>query len=213
MTKGGKIMAFINNTPMVVGGGSGGGSQYKLVKKAVKCDVTFNNGDFILTPQTNDLFTNLYQYLCDADGSVGYYCAPAGMWMLNISDSASSGHVYGLLPTCPFGQFVQDSPLHINFASNEDYIDTSDYWKSIHAYDAQIPYMQNYIKINAERLVIRIDSRNTKSASTKSTSTSSVSKAPAAPVVPSILRDEKHFASSTSLSAYLTFLAIEAVQN
>ena len=203
-------MAFINNTPMVVGGGSGGGSQYKLVKKAVKCDVTFNNGDFILTPQTNDLFTNLYNYLCDANGLVGYYCAPAGMWMLNITDGG--GVFYGLLPICPFGQFVKESPLHINFASNEDYNDTSNQWISIHAYDAQIPYMQNYIKINSGKLVKRIDST-----STKSTSTSSVMKAPAAPaapVLPSIVRTEKDFASSTtSLVAYLTFLAIEAVQN
>ena len=205
-------MAFINNTPMIMGGGSGGGSQYKLVKKAVKCDVTFNNGDFILTPQTNDLFTNLYQYLCDANGLVGYYCVPAGMWMLNISNGG--GVIYGLLPVCPFGQLVQDSPLHINFASNEDYNDTSDQWTSIHAYDAQIPFMRNYIKINAGRLVHRIDSTSTKSTSTKSTSTSSVVKAPAAPVLPSIVRNEKDFATSTtSLYAYLTFLAIEAVQN
>ena len=206
-------MAFINNTPMIVGGGSGGGSQYKLVKKAVKCDVTFNNGDFILTPQTNDLFTNLYNYLCDANGLVGYYCAPAGMWMLNISDSIDD-KVFGLLPICPFGQFVKDGPLHINFASNEDYNDTDNQWTSIHAYDAQIPYMQNYIKINAGKLVKRIDSTSAKSTSAKSTSTSSVPKAPAAPVLPSIVRTEKGFASSTtSLSAYLTFLAIEAVQN
>ena len=198
---------------MVMGGGSGGGSQYKLVKKAVKCDVTFNNGDFILTPQTNDLFTNLYNYVCGNNGQVGYYCAPAGMWMLNITDG-SGGVFYGLLPICPFGQLVKDSPLHINFASNEDYNDTSNQWISIHAYDAQIPYMQNYIKINSGRLVKRIDSTSTKSTSTKSTSTSSVPKAPAAPVLPSIVRTEKGFASSTtSLSAYLTFLAIEAVQN
>ena len=207
-------MAFINNTPMVMGGGSGGGSQYKLVKKAVKCDVTFNNGDFILTPQTNDLFTNLYKYVCDVNNLVGYYCSPAGMWMLNISDSVSGGLFYGLLPVCPFGQFVKDSPLHINFASNEDYNAATEAWTSIHAYDAQIPYMRNYIKINSGRLKKRIDSIGTKSTSAKSTSTSSVPKAPAAPVLPSIVRTEKDFASSTtSLSAYLTFLAIEAVQN
>ena len=203
-------MAIIKNTPTIVGGGSGGGSQYKLVKKAVKCDVTFNNGDFILTPQTNDLFTNLYKYLCDVNGLVGHYCAPAGMWMLNITDGG--GVFYGLLPICPFGQFVKDGPLHINFASNDDYNDTSNQWTSIHAYDAQIPYMQNYIKINSGKLVKRIDS-----ISAKSTSTSSVMKAPAAPaapVQPSLVRNEKGFASSTtSLSAYLTFLAIEEVQN
>ena len=205
-------MAFINNTPTIVGGGSGGGSQYKLVKKAVKCDVTFNNGDFILTPRTNDLFTNLYQYLYDADGSVGFYCAPAGMWMLNISNGG--GVVYGLLPVCPFGKFVKEEPLHINFASNEDYDAATDAWTSIHAYDAQIPYMRNYIKINSGRLVKRIDSIGTKSTSAKSTSTSSVPKAPAAPVQPSLVRNEKDFASSTtSLGAYLTFLVIEAVQN
>ena len=205
-------MAFIDNTPMIMGGGSGGGSQYKLVKKAVMCDVTFNNGDFILTPQTNDLFTNLYKYLCDVNGLVGYYCAPAGMWMLNITDGGEV--IYGLLPICPFGQFIKDSPLHINFASNEDYNDTSNQWTSIHAYDAQIPYMQNYIKINSGKLVKRIDSISTKSTSTKSTSTSSVPKAPAAPVLPSIVRQESSFTSSTTgLGAYLTFLAIEAVQN
>ena len=190
-------MAFINNTPMIMGGGSGGGSQYKLVKKAVKCDVTFNNGDFILTPQTNDLFTNLYQYLCDADGSVGFYCAPAGMWMLNISNGG--GVVYGLLPVCPFGKFVKEEPLHINFASNEDYDPATEVWTSIHAYDAQIPYMRNYIKINSGRLKKRIDS------------TGSAAKAP---VQPSIVRNEKDFATSTtSLYASLIFLAIEAVQN
>ena len=192
-------MAIINNTPMIVGGGSGGGSQYKLVKKAVKCDVTFSNGDFTLTPQTNDLFTNLYQYLCDADGSVGFYCAPAGMWMLNISNGG--GVVYGLLPVCPFGKFVKEEPLHIDFASNDDYDAATDTWTSIHAYDAQIPYMRNYIKINAGKLVKRIDSTSMKSA-TK------------APVLPSLVRDEKNFATSTtSLYAFLTFLAIEAVQN
>ena len=212
-------MAIIKNTPTIVGGGSGGGSQYKLVKKAVKCDVTFNSGEFIVTPQTNDLFTNLYQYLCDFNGQVGYYCAPAGMWMLNIADRSSSEVFYGLQPICPFGKLVKDAPLHINFASNEDYNAKSDAWTSFHAYDAQIPYMQNYIKINAGKLVKRIDSTSTKSTSTKSTSTSSTStssvvKAPAAPVLPSIVRNEKDFASSTtSLSAYLTFLAIEAVQN
>ena len=206
-------MAFINNTPMVMGGGSGGGSQYKLVKKAVKCDVTFNNGDFILTPQTNDLFTNLYQYLCGNNAQVGYYCAPAGMWMLNITNGVG-GIFYGLLPTCPFGQFVKDSPLHINFASNEDYNAEYDQWTSIRAYDAQIPYMQNYIKINAGKLVKRTESTSMKSTSTKSTSTSSVPKAPAAPALPSVVRNEKDFATSTtSLGAYLTFLAIEAVQN
>ena len=205
-------MAIIKNTPTIVGGGSGGGSQYKLVKKAVKCDVTFNNGDFILTPQTNDLFTNLYQYLCDADGSVGFYCAPAGMWMLNISNGG--GVVYGLLPVCPFGKFVKEEPLHINFASNEDYDAATEAWTSIHAYDAQIPYMRNYIKINSGRLKKRIDSIGTKSTSAKSTSASSVPKAPAAPVLPSIVRNEKDFATSTtSLYASLTFLAIEAVQN
>ena len=197
---------------MIMGGNSGGGSQYKLVKKAVKCDVTFNNGDFIFTPQTNDLFTNLYQYLCDVNGLVGYYCAPAGMWMLNITNGG--GVFYGLLPICPFGQFVKDVPLHINFASNEDYNAATEAWTSIHAYDAQIPYMHNYIKINAGRLKKRIDSIGTKSTSAKSTSTSSVPKVPAAPVQPSIVRNEKDFATSTtSLSAYLTFLAIEAVQN
>ena len=190
-------MALIKNTPTIVGGGSGGGSQYKLVKKAVMCDVTFNNGDFILTPQTNDLFTNLYNYVCGNNGQVGYYCAPAGMWMLNITDGG--GVFYGLLPICPFGQLVKDSPLHINFASNEDYNAASNQWTSIHAYDAQIPYMQNYIKINAGKLVKRIDS------------TGSAAKAP---VQPSLVRNEKDFASSTtSLVAYLTFLAIEAVQN
>ena len=190
-------MAFINNTPMIMGGGSGGGSQYKLVKKAVMCDVTFNNGDFILTPQTNDLFTNLYKYVCDNNGQVGYYCAPAGMWMLNITDGG--GVYYGLLPICPFGQFIKDSPLQINFATNEDYNAASGEWTSIHAYDAQIPYMQNYIKINAAKLVKRIDSMGS---------------AAKAPVQPSIMRQESNFASSTSsLRAYLTFLAIEAVQN
>ena len=207
-------MAFINNTPMLMGGSSGGGSQYKLVKKAVMCDVTFNNGDFILTPQTNDLFTNLYNYVCGNNGQVGYYCAPAGMWMLNIADGAG-GVFYGLLPICPFGKFVKDEPLHINFASNEDYNDTSNQWISIHAYDAQIPYMQNYIKINSGKLVKRIDSIGTKSISTSSVMKAPAAPAaPAAPVLPSIVRDEKDFASSTtSLYAYLTFLAIEAVQN
>ena len=204
-------MAFINNTPMIVGGGSGGGSQYKLVKKAVKCDVTFNNGDFILTPQTNNLFTNLYEYLYGNNALVGYYCFPAGMWMLNISVPRDD-KVFGLLPVCPFGQFVKDSPLHINFASNEDYSAASSTWTSIHAYDAQIPYMQNYIKINAAKLVKRTDSTSTSSKSTSSTSTSSVTKAPAAPVLPSIVRQESSFTSSTTgLLAYLTFLAIEAV--
>ena len=119
------------------------------------------------------------------------------MWMLNITDGG--GVFYGLLPICPFGKFVKDEPLHINFASNEDYSAASSAWTSIHAYDAQIPYMQNYIKINAGKLVMRIDS------------TGSAAKAP---VQPSIVRNEKNFASSTtSLSAYLTFLAIEAVQN
>ena len=205
-------MAFINNTPMLMGGSSGGGSQYKLVKKAVKCDVTFNNGDSILTPQTNDLFTNLYNYVCGANNQVGYYCAPAGMWMLNISNGG--GVIYGLLPTCPFGQLVKDGPLHINFASNEDYNAEYDQWTSIHAYDAQIPFMRNYIKINAGRLVKRTETTSMKSTSTKSTSTSSVPKAPSAPALPSVVRNEKDFATSTtSLSAYLTFLAIEAVQN
>ena len=206
-------MAIIKNTPTIVGGGSGGGSQYKLVKKAVMCDVTFNNGDFILTPQTNDLFTNLYQYVCDANNQVGYYCAPAGMWMLNITNG-SGGIFYGLLPTCPFGQLVKDGPLHINFASNEDYNAEYDQWTSIRAYDAQIPYMRNYIKINAAKLVKRTETTSMKSTSTKSTSTSSVPKAPAAPTLPSVVRNEKDFATSTtSLGAYLTFLAIEAVQN
>ena len=206
-------MAIIKNTPTIVGSGSGGGSQYKLVKKAVICDVTFNNGDFILTPQTNDLFTNLYQYLCDADGSVGYYCAPAGMWMLNIANG-SGGVFYGLLPTCPFGKLVKEEPLHINFASNDGYNAEYDEWTSIRAYDAQIPYMRNYIKINSGRLKKRTESTSMKGTSTKSTSTSSVVKAPAAPVLPSVVRNEKDFATSTtSLYAYLTFLAIEEVQN
>ena len=206
-------MAFINNTPMIMGGGSGGGSQYKLVKKAVKCDVTYNNGDFILTPQTNNLFTNLYEYLYGNNALVGYYCAPAGMWMLNISVPRDD-KVFGLLPVCPFGQFVNGSPLHINFASNEDYSASSSAWTSIHAYDAQIPYMQNYIKINAEKRVKRIDSTSKSGTSTSSTSTSSVTKAPAAPVLPSIVRQESSFTSSTTgLLAYLTFLAIEALQN
>ena len=204
-------MAFINNTPMIMGGISGGGNQYKLVKKAVNCVITYNNGDFILTPQTNNLFTNLYEYLYGNNAQVGYYCAPAGMWMLNIGFNGDD-KVFGLLPVCPFGQFVKESPLHINFATNEDYNATSGEWTSIHAYDAQIPYMQNYIKINAAKLVKRSDRK-----STSSKSTSSVMKAaaaPAAPVLPSIVRQESDCASSTAgLRAYLTFLAIEAVQN
>ena len=206
-------MAIIKNTPTIVGGGSGGGNQYKLVKKAVNCVITYNNGDFILTPQTNNLFTNLYEYLYGNNGQVGYYCAPAGMWMLNIGFNGDD-KVFGLLPVCPFGQFVKESPLHINFATNEDYNAASGVWTSIHAYDAQIPYMQNYIKINAAKLVKRMDSTSKSSTSTSSTSTSSVTKAPAAPVLPSIVRQESSFTSSTTgLLAYLTFLAIEAVQN
>ena len=35
-------MAFINNTPMIVGGGSGGGKTYQLVKKTVRCTVSYD---------------------------------------------------------------------------------------------------------------------------------------------------------------------------
>ena len=35
-------MAIIKNTPTIVGGSSGGGKTYQLVKKTVRCEIAYN---------------------------------------------------------------------------------------------------------------------------------------------------------------------------
>lgn len=104
-------MAFINNTPMIVGGGTPtptpSGKKYKLKMKNIPCSVTISGGKLTITPNTNTEFKNFYNWLRE-------FPVPRP-FILMIKQGNTTN--YGMHPSYPVGRFEQGAPIQLSFSS------------------------------------------------------------------------------------------------
>lgn len=109
-------MAFINNTPMVVGGGTPTPTtkKYKIGMKAISCTVTRSGPNLTITPEANTEFTNFYNWLRT------YLYVPRP-FVLTMRQSGVSNGTYGMYPSYPIGSLEKDSPIQLSFSSGISY--------------------------------------------------------------------------------------------
>ena len=109
-------MAFINNTPMIVGGGTPTPTtkKYKIGMKAISCTVTRSGPNLTITPEANTEFTNLHSWLYT------YFSVPRP-FLLMLARGNKGNEIYGMHPSYPIGKFDKDSPIQLSFSSGLSY--------------------------------------------------------------------------------------------
>ena len=109
-------MAFINNTPMVVGGGTPTPTtkKYKIGMKAISCTVTRSGPNLTITPEANTEFTNFHSWLYI------YFSVPRP-FVLMLAQGNSGNEFYGMNPSYPIGKFDNTSPIQLSFSSGLSY--------------------------------------------------------------------------------------------
>ena len=111
-------MAFINNTPMIVGGGTptptSTTKKYKIGMKAITCTVTRSGPNLTITPEANTEFTNFHSWLYT------YFSVPRP-FLLMLSRGNSGNEFYGMNPSYPIGKFVNGAPIQLSFSSGLSY--------------------------------------------------------------------------------------------
>ena len=109
-------MAFINNTPMIVGGGTPTPTtkKYKIGMKAISCTVTRSGPNLTITPETNTEFTNFHSWLYT------YFSVPRP-FVLMLSRGNTGNEFYGMNPSYPIGNFHNDSSIQLSFSSGLSY--------------------------------------------------------------------------------------------
>ena len=109
-------MAFINNTPMVVGGGTPTPTtkKYKIGMKAISCTVTRSGPNLTITPEANTEFTNFHSWLYT------YFSVPRP-FLLMLARGNKGNEIYGMNPSYPIGNFVNGSPIQLSFSSGLSY--------------------------------------------------------------------------------------------
>ena len=119
-------MAFINNTPMVIGGGTSGGKKYKLKRVDIPTTIVNSTGTIHVDVQPNEYMTNFSQWLWENS------CP--GMWELIVTTMKGSavGEQYGLTPSYPIKDvFSLGTNVRINFATNESYDPKNEAYESV----------------------------------------------------------------------------------
>ena len=109
-------MAFINNTPMIVGGGTPTPTtkKYKIWMKSISCTVTRSDANLTITPAANTEFTNFHQWLYAA------FNVPRP-FVLMLSKGNPANEFYGMNPSYPIGNFHNDSSIQLSFSSGLSY--------------------------------------------------------------------------------------------
>ena len=109
-------MAFINNTPMIVGGGTPTPTtkKYKIGMKAISCTVTRSGSNLTITPAANTEFTNFHVWLFT------YFSVPRP-FVLMLARGNKGNEIYGMNPSYPIGKFDKDSPIQLSFSSGLSY--------------------------------------------------------------------------------------------
>lgn len=109
-------MAFINNTPMIVGGGTPTPTtkKYKIGMKALSCTVTRSGPNLTITPEANTEFTNFHSWLYT------YFSVPRP-FVLMLSRGDKGNEFYGMNPSYPIGKFDNVSPIQLSFSSGLSY--------------------------------------------------------------------------------------------
>ena len=148
-------MAFINNTPMVMGGGTPTPTtkKYKIGMKAISCTVTRSGATLTITPEANTEFTNFYSWLYT------YFSVPRP-FVLMLSKGNKGNEIYGMYPSYPIGYFVKDAPIQLSFSSGKSYDAPSDYTKQIVIVNATVS--SNAIVISNEDIYLEINEITTK---------------------------------------------------
>lgn len=145
-------MAFINNTPMIVGGGSGGGKSYELVvaRVAVTSDVS---GGLRVCEVPADVYSpsvNFAMWL--------YERALPGRWRLIITD-IDTGEAISLTPCYPlydkhWSGSVSDTGIATHqmvFSSETSYDMKTGYYTTTRLYEVEVK--QNTFAFYNDRLV------------------------------------------------------------
>ena len=126
-------MAFINNTPMIVGGGmpTTTTKKYKIWMKSISCTVTRSDANLTITPAANTEFTNFHQWLYAA------FNVPRP-FVLMLSKGNPANEFYGMNPSYPIGKFNKDSPIKLSFSSGISYDAPTDQTTQIVIRDATV---------------------------------------------------------------------------
>ena len=145
-------MAFINNTPMIVGGGTPTPTtkKYKIGMKAISCTVTRSGPNLTITPNANTEFTNFYNWLRE-------FPAPRPFILIIKQGNTTN---YGMNPSYPIGMFVKDAPIQLSFSSGKSYDAPSDYTKQIVIVNATVS--ANAIVVLNQNIYLEITEISTK---------------------------------------------------
>ena len=146
-------MAFINNTPMVMGGGgSSSGKKYKLKRVDIPTTIVNSTGTIHVDVQPNEYMTNFWQWLWEKS------CP--GMWELIVTTIKGSavGEQYGLTPSYPIkGVFSLGTNVRINFATNESYDPKNNAYESVVLNNAVVLAASNRLSFDLTDLSYRKD--------------------------------------------------------
>lgn len=147
-------MAFINNTPMIVGGGTPTPTtkKYKLKKVDIPTAIINSTGTIHVDVQPNEYMTNFCQWLWENS------CP--GMWELIVTtiDGSAPKEQYGLTPSYPInGIFSLETNAKINFATNESYDVKSGAYESVVLNNAQVTARSNRLTFELSNLSYRKD--------------------------------------------------------
>ena len=148
-------MAFINNTPMIVGGGTPTPTtkKYKIGMKAISCTLTRSDANLTITPEANTEFTNFYSWLYT-------YFTLQRPFLLMLSKGNTGNEIYGMHPSYPIGKFVKGAPIQLSFSSGKSYDAPSDYTKQIVIVNATVS--ANAIVVLNQNIYLEITEISTK---------------------------------------------------
>lgn len=149
-------MAFINNTPMIVGGGTPTPTtkKYKIGMKAILCTVTRSGPNLTITPEANTEFTNFYSWLRTY--------LTARPFVLMLSRGNKGNEIYGMHPSYPIGKFVKDEPIQLSFSSGKLYDAPTDYTSQIVIVNATVAAGANAIVVSNENIYKEMNEINSK---------------------------------------------------
>lgn len=161
-------MAFINNTPMVMGGGTPTPTtkKYKMGMKAISCTVTRSGTNLTIMPEANTEFTKFYDWLRT------YLYVPRP-FVMTISQSGVSNSSYGMYPSYPLGSLEKDATIRLSFSSGKLYDAPLDNTKQIVIVNATVAAGANAIVVSNANIYSEtntIDSKNLYSVTRKALS-------------------------------------------
>ena len=148
-------MAFINNTPMIVGGGTPTPTtkKYKIGMKAISCTVTRSGVNLTITPEANTEFTNFHSWLYT-------YLSVPRPFLLMLARGNKGNELYGMNPSYPIGMYNKDSPIQLSFSSGKSYDAPTNYTKQIVIVNATVS--ANDIEVSNENIYVETTEVSTK---------------------------------------------------